>query len=65
MPLNITIDVDRQTTGAYIEVFERDGRPVARMNFFDGTCPRPVEELVKFHKALSKAIALLKEDDPG
>lgn len=59
--LNKTVDVDRTTTGAYIELFERDGKPVGRMNFFDGDHPRTAAELRNFHKALGTAIEILDD----
>lgn len=49
------IDVSRKS-GAYIEVFERYGNPVARMNFFDSDTPRQLDELRTFHAAIGRAI---------
>lgn len=49
-------------SGAYIEVWERTGRIVGRMNFFDDDLPRSAEELRIFHRALGKAIERMEEE---
>jgi hypothetical protein len=48
-------------SGAYIEVFERGGRMVGRMNFFDSDTPRGPKELRAFHRALGRAIKVMEE----
>lgn len=49
-------------SGAYIEVFERDGKPVARMNFFDSDSPRTLEQLTAFYHALGSVLRQMKEE---
>ena len=61
--LNETISVDPNNFGAYIELFERGGKRVGRMNFFDGDTPRTADELRKFHSALGRAIETIEEKE--
>lgn len=56
-------DPDEPTkSGAYIEVFERDGKVVGRMNFFDSDWPRGPKVLRAFQRALGAAIELMEAE---
>lgn len=57
MKSDMTIRVE--DSGAYIEVWERDGKLGARMNFFDGDEHRKLDELRRFATALDRAIKVL------
>lgn len=48
--------------GAYIEVWERNGRIVGRTHFFDSDIPRSAEQLKIFHRALGKAIERMEKE---
>lgn len=70
MRINENVRVDKfddptepTKSGAYIEVFERDGKIVGRMNYFDSDWPRGPKVLRAFHKALGAAIELMENDD--
>jgi hypothetical protein len=49
------------TTGAYVEVFERNSKIVGRMNYFDSDHPRTAEELRAYYRALGKAIEIMED----
>lgn len=58
--LDHTIDVDRKSTGAYIEMFTRSGKNVARMNFFDDKA-LTLEDLEKYRDAITLACYRLQQ----
>ena len=49
-----------EDSGAYIEVWEKNGKPGARMNFFDGDRHIRLDELRRFAKALDRAIKVVE-----
>lgn len=49
-----------EDSGAYIEVWEKNGKPGARMNFFDGDRHIRLNELRRFAKALDRAIKVVE-----
>jgi hypothetical protein len=58
------ISVDRESTGAYIELFTRNDKPVARMNFFDDKA-LDLEQLSKYRDALTLACYRLQQAQRG
>ena len=58
MKTDMTVSVEGN--GAYIEVWERDGKLGARMNFFDGDRHIKLDELRRFAKALDRAIKVVE-----
>jgi hypothetical protein len=58
MRLDMTIRVE--DSGAYIEVWEKNGKAGARMNFFDGDRHIRLDELRRFARALDRAIKVVE-----
>ncbi|TFH46692.1 MAG: hypothetical protein E4H01_09520 [Lysobacterales bacterium] len=58
MALDMTIRV--KDSGAYIEVWEKNRKPGARMNFFDGDRHMRLDELRRFAAALNEAVRVVE-----